>query len=203
VQRDPVTCSFLKNGIRLYWVTSPDTMDEAACRWLRWAAPGKLGGVVLHIPIEHGRRLIVAGDHWWKPVSWPSDLTGLVHLQSSAQALEYVRLFSSRETWYKFPEFGFMEIKPAGEGTLELDAISRSEFERFGLRQVEVAGHGGSYRIRRPVVRVDALRWRLMSVGMIDEEVRADGAYALRILWEDQLTEDTMNAWCYMLFFPM
>jgi hypothetical protein len=85
----------------------------------------------------------------------PLNLVGHVNIQSEEEALEFVRLFSSRDTYFLFPYFGRVEVLPSKEtGAYALEEqkfreiAKLPEVKRVGLSN----GHQASFQIKRAVV---------------------------------------------------
>jgi len=111
----------------------------------------------------------------------------LVRIDTPEQALEFVRLFSSPQTWYQFDHFGYMAVScsPSDKGDLLPGKVRCPRFHRLGLREAEVMAHEGRFRICRSVVRME--RHKVTGVAIVDETVAPDGEYVLRVLCEERV----------------
>jgi hypothetical protein len=178
---EPVQLAFVKPGVRLAWMHRAMLMDEQAEAWLKGL--GLDAEVMLGVgqPYEPYLRLAILENRAPRPISWPSDLAGKVRIQSSEQALEFVRLFSGADTWYRFPCCGWLEVRRAEDTRASQDGdMQAGEFDRLKLAKPQVVQSGEGYRIARAVARMDDGEPR--EVWVLDEAVSGEGGYAVRIL---------------------
>jgi hypothetical protein len=116
----------------------------------------------LGIPVESFLRLIgVQGDRKIE-IEKIEDLEGQVSITTPAEALEFVRLFSSFDTHYLFPEMQYVE-----------PALVDYETKKDQLEPPRVVPQGNDFLIKRNLV--DA-KGRLIRA---TEQVGRDGAYEL------------------------
>lgn len=178
--------SFLVPGSRLFWIHRYDLLDDVSMRWLVELGPSsETRAATFGLPQELFLRLLLVDGKRRTPVNWPADLKGHVRITTPEQAIEYVRLFSSSNTWYRFPEYRYLELIPSGSW---LDAlfkaspgnISDSEFSQLGLARLCIIPHEDGFRIRRSAARVSGTY--VEAIYVFDETVSADGSYGLRIL---------------------
>jgi hypothetical protein len=127
-------------------------------------------------------RLFVVQNNREQLVSWPSDLIGNVSIHNSEQALQFLRIFSSQHTWYRFPEYGYLEIGVSSSNqNCDIAPVSPAVFRSLGLRSAEVKELDGEFRIRRSVVKPDGDK---VLVIILDETVSPNGRYIVRRSWE-------------------
>jgi hypothetical protein len=109
-------------------------------------------------------------------ITHPGNLDGFVKITSRLQALEFVRFFSSPETYMLFELGGMVEILP-GEITEDADfnIADREKFEECcGEPKVtEIAGSAREYVVERFVVQLDGF------VYAITETVQSSGDYSV------------------------
>lgn len=184
---EEVHVSFLRDNCHLVWDQKTLALDDIANRWeAGLPRDGDQHLWALSRPADRDYRLFAESadipGQW--PIAWPSDLVGMVNITTPRQALEFVRLFSSVRNCYRFPEYGYLEVAPVDELTVNWTGpafMPRSDFERLGLPGTTVIEHEGTFRIRRPVAKLN--RWRIEGVAVLDETVTKSGRYVLRVLW--------------------
>lgn len=186
---EDLSLSLVRENIRLCWVGRVQTFDEISDEWLTLLGEVRAGRArASGFPIRAGLRLIATSQTSTRLVSWPSDLQGLVNITSAEEALVFVRIFSSHSTFRSFPEFGYLEIAPAEpESPTDAAEISKGMWEQYDLQSPQVRTCAEGFRVLRSVAR-----WQhdqFISICILDESVRADGAYAVRILFEEPIGE--------------
>ncbi len=181
--REPLRDVQFQVRATLFWSIAAEAFDGHATNQLLRLVGHPLGkDAAVGCPYERWLRLYVRSGESVKPVNWPSDLHGHVKIHGPAAALSFVRLFSSEDTFNRFPEFGFMELSPAEEFWPDCTGIPEA-CESLTLPEAVKTSTG--YRITRLCARVDLRSGNPTGIVIMDEEIDADGGYALRILWED------------------
>ncbi len=184
-----IDCQFLKQGVSLYWAPHWESIGPEARDQLAGLDPirfSRLG--ILSYPIERHLRLLVVEADTIHLVSWPSQLAGKVRIRDQADVAWLISLFSSPDTCYRFPELGFMEISPTDADFRNPGEVSREDFRALGLPERRIVPEEGCFRVFRPVVRIDASRWRVSSVAILEESFGHTGEYFVNVLWEQQLS---------------
>jgi hypothetical protein len=184
--------TFLEPGVTLYWVPQLDTMDEWSAKWLQHLGPDKSDYAYrVGAPWAAFLRLaIVRGGHF-SPVAWPGDLRGSVRLKTPQDALSFIRLFSSVDTYDRFSEYGWLEIEQVGPASSSQPTrfacarVPKADFARLGLCDAQIEECEEGFRFCRSVVRADWLR--ATEVAILDETVGRDGEYVRRVLWRKAL----------------
>ncbi|HEX3250327.1 MAG TPA: hypothetical protein VHS05_12930 [Pyrinomonadaceae bacterium] len=122
----------------------------------------KGGRGVLGLPIENHLRLIAVKDHDKVEVPTVSDLKGRVVITSKEEALEFVRLFTSRATHYLFPDNQYLE--PTTEDQQQ---------KNLALKPVTSEEENGAFVIERNLVSREGKLVRAT------ERVTPDGEYSV------------------------
>lgn len=181
---DSILSRFVReNDITLEWAHVSSTFDSLSLEWIE-NMKGQPGGTELAagFPLEPDLRLCLTDKHGQWLVSWPSDLAGRISIESEEHALQFVRLFSLLDTWYRFPEYGYLEIgAPCQAQTTGIGVVPESVCSELGLGKVQVRRVGREFRIMRPAVRFSSKEDVLVVI--LDETVSVDGRYAVRRLW--------------------
>lgn len=175
-----VAADWLAPGVVLCRVSQNFLADDLARQWLAehdCVLPLTASG----LPHEVFERVAIRQEDGWVPVNWPADLQGKVAIRSEADALAFVRLFSSPDTWYCFPHFGCIEVRVTGRDLPRAGEVESSTFAEWRLSAASVRMHNGVYRVTRPVVRVTNL-FEATAVEILDEAVGPDGTYTLGVL---------------------
>ena len=194
---DPVEVSFLREGLGLYWVPEWEVLDAKSREWIRQlGSDACLVPLGPRFPVEPSLRLIVLSETERKVVNWPTELRGMVQIHTPEQALEFVRLFSSFETYYRFPEFRYLEVSPSADApdttvrrARQAATMRASDFKKLGLRPPVVIAWRESFRIRRSVAEVTA--GAVTGLAILDETVTAEGNYTVRVLWREDVPPDS------------
>jgi hypothetical protein len=128
------------------------------------------------IPAEAEERVVVrraSGEE--VRVNSPSDLAGCVHLESAAEVLEYLRLFSSFSTVHLF-EPQRLEIFPASSGpACRFTCVSPRVWRKLRLADPSVTSLGdGSFQVTRSVIKPLPQPW-MPTLYRLTERVTQDG----------------------------
>lgn len=183
---------------KLCWTCEAGLMDAVATEWTKeigYDRPPVSSSIGLPIDVYH--RLCLIRKDGVRPIVTPGDLKGFVKIDTSENALEFVRLFSSPATYFKFPETRYMEVDISGsaitgrigglfpEGVRKVPVKVRREGDRFCVRRpVAVLRKGeGNMDVARAVGIV-------VGVAVLDERVGQDGDYSLRVLWNGPPPQD-------------
>ena len=192
-RRNRVHRSFIREGVQLIWVTYDRILDEQSWRWTRDLHDEQHPDQMPHFAVEPFLRLAAKIQGELRPVNWPGDLKGLVSINSAPEALEFVRLLSSKDTWYRFPSLRYVEAAPKpddsgakdDEGELSPAYMSERDFRHLRLVTPDVIPYQGCFRIRRSVAKVSGNS--VARVAILDETVGRDGDYTVRVLWQQPI----------------
>lgn len=179
-------------GAELDWGLPTDALDGQTNKWLEGLTEQQLAEALsVGLPLRPHERLCVRykGKSW--KASWPCDLRGVVHVRDADDALRLVRLFSAPDNVVCFPDFPYMEVSPEGRPYGAVGFMDAKLFQKLGLRKAEAVERDGTYRLLRPVVRLDKRGSRsagpAVGVALLDETVDADGGYRMSVLWEKEM----------------
>lgn len=116
----------------------------------------------------------------------PLNLLGLVEIRTPGQALEFVRFFTSAQSYSLFPYVGMVEILPGEEGAYVLEEQTFTKHFRYpDVRAHPSDSEPKRFYITRTVLRPDS------KVVEITEGVEPSGFYTLisqKVLIEDSST---------------
>jgi len=204
----PIKTSIVHEPAQLRWVCRANLLDDLDLSWLSQLGNDRLGSMCgTGCPCELFECLVLTHKDRSKLIVWPGDLRGEVTIRTREHALEFVRIFSSPETWYKFPAHNLLEIDPGMDDCQESNSQKVSSPERITLcgslrlPKTSVVERGNAYRILRTALRMHMpahMQWDVpttrsemcLSVTIIEEMVGYDGEYSLRVLWERDLSPD-------------
>ena len=150
LEDEPITVSFDTKGYAFYK-----------------GARGLLG-----TPVERFLRLVAVKGPEKVELPRVADLRGRVGLASPDQALEFVRLFTSPETHYLFPESQVIEPR-AARGDPGPGEYPEEYGERLQLEPARARAEGETFVVERNLVD------RAGTLLRATERVGQDGAYAL------------------------
>ena len=130
------------------------------------------------LPSEAFMRLVAVRGTTKYMLNTRTSLVGFVQIDTGQKALDFVRLFSKRETHYLFDDADFLELPPSGAGSPfwhDIDSANRAR--RAGIPidnpPVEVTESNGTYRITRYGMDWDR------HVLKVTEIVGTNGTYAI------------------------
>jgi len=141
------------------------------------------GGCAVHflqgesIPPEAGEKVVRFGEAGEEVrVQGPSGLTGCVRIETAADALEYLRFFSSLSTVHLF-EPQRLEVFPGRSGPdCRFTCLAPRIWRRLGLTEAAVTVlKEGSFEVRRTVMKPEPQLWR-PTLYRVVERVTRDGA---------------------------
>ena len=140
--------------------------------------PGCTG--VLGEPIENFLDLYAVAAGATVRISTPHDLARITRaVRSAAEALEFVRLFTSPQTHYLFDRRGVvLELAVADTDARGFGVISRETARRLALPDVNVASSAEAFTVERCLVRADSPA-DTRTVLVRSERVHHDGTYEL------------------------
>jgi hypothetical protein len=187
-------------GVAFQWETQSRAIDDQSREWLRALGVDRYDYATrIGYPLDSYERLFSNGPGESKQlISWPSDLRGLIEVHDRDQALSVLRVFSSVESWYRFPEFGYVEVTPVEEVGYRPSGpagILKSEFQRLRLPELQVVEQKDGFRLLRPVLRLvddrvaGVLGKKLWGIAILDEYIGRHGAYTLRVLWRQEVPQ--------------
>jgi hypothetical protein len=177
----PVRAPFMKAGTLLAWVHCSYLVDNQAQAWLKQFNID--GTLLLSIgrPYEPFLRLATVENRTLTPIAWPGDLEDHVEITSPEEALGFLRLFSGPTTWYRFPHFGWLEVRRRTDARPPQDGdMQKEEFDRLNLMTPQVIAYGDGFRVLRPVARM--VEGDASEVCIVDETVSRNGRYRVQIL---------------------
>jgi len=157
-------------------------VDERAIAWLKQFKIDSTLLLSVGHPYEPYLRLAAVENGKLAPVAWPGDLRDCVEITSADEALAFLRLFSGAATWYRFPQFGWLEVRPRTGGTPKDGDMSPDEFARLNLMEPQIIPWGDGFRVLRPAARMDMISGQASEVCILDETVSRNGRYTVRIL---------------------
>jgi hypothetical protein len=113
------------------------------------------------LPAEAEERIVVqrpSGEE--VQVHGPTDLAGCVHILSAADALEYLRLFSSRATIHLFDPQR-LEVFPGTPGpACWTSCLKPGVWRKLGLSEPRVTSrHDGSFEVARVIMKPEPHDW--------------------------------------------
>jgi hypothetical protein len=109
-------------------------------------------------------------------IAQPMNLFGRVKLETTEQALSFVRLFSSRDTYKYVSGADLIEVYPAERsGPFELE---RNQFASLGGARPEVRAHSDQHGHKQFTVVRTVVSLRDGSLNEVVESVHADGYYS-------------------------
>lgn len=192
--REKILTPWLIREVVLEWVPVQLLLDDEAVRWLS-RLEGRYEGRAdaVGLPLEPFLRLRATTSDAQQAVSWPSDLQGLVRIASEEQAIEFVRLFTSVDTWYRFPAFNYIEIIASPterEGQFAPLVVSPSDFKALDVPTIAVTRTEGVFRIRRTLLQLGN---GSAEVVIVDEHVWPNGRYALIPLARAQVSRQDLR----------
>jgi hypothetical protein len=116
-------------------------------------------------------------------VKAPSDLVGCVRIETAADALEYLRLFSSSSTVHLF-EPQRLEVFPGSSGPgCRFTCLHPRIWRKLGLAEASaVLLEDGSFEVRRIVMKPEPQAW-MPTLYRVVERVTRDGA--VRVVSEE------------------
>lgn len=186
---EPVEFAPLLSGRELYWVPQFELLLDriSLARLDLLGESRKWEALAIGLPWEANKlRLILIRGEGRRVVCWPGDLEDHVTIQSPEDALLFVRLFSSTDTWYRFPQYGYIEIETSARTSESgLVTVPQRELESFSLPKPEAVRTEDGYRIMRSVARPTPGGDVVLEV--VDETVGTNGAYAVISLWAKRL----------------
>lgn len=184
---EPVPLACKCTDVDLVWVMRPEVFDKQSLDWLGELREEQRAQVLtIGHPLNAHKRLAACTADGLVPINWPGDLRGLVAIKSPKDAMDVLRIFSSAETYDRFPEYGYVELAPIEKGVSltfrgPAEMASRA-FEDLGLAAPTVTERLGRFRVRRSVARVEDRH--IVGFAVLDEELWGDGRYVLRVLGE-------------------
>lgn len=133
---------------------------------------------VCGFPSEAFMRLVAVQGPTKYMLNTRTSLVGFVRIDTDQKALDFVRLFSKRETHHLFDDADFLELPPYVAGSPfwhDLDSANRVRISGIPIDDppVEVAESNGAYRITRYGMDWDR------HVLKVTEMVGTNGAYAI------------------------
>jgi hypothetical protein len=132
----------------------------------------KGGRGILGTPIEAYLRLIAVKGSEKIEIPRVSDLKARVIIESPAQALQFVRLFTSLKTHYLFPEIPYVEPSEA-EDLPDAGEYTKEYAERIRLKPATSKPEGNGFIVERNLLDSTGKLFRAT------ERVGTDGGYAL------------------------
>ena len=107
------------------------------------------------LPAEACESLLLVCGRQETVVQKVADLVGRVEIRDAASALEYLRLFSSRSTFYLFQE-KYAEVYPVPEGECTSFCLPPARWNELGLSDASAQSAGDAmFEVTRSVVRAD------------------------------------------------
>jgi len=180
---------FVSPGTDLRWGPKTKMFDKTSIEWLSRLEEDQIAKAMTLGMRSRFKRLFLEDNESVKPIMWPADLEGHVQIKSKSQALEFLRLFSSRHTWNRFPEFGFLELNPVDRIEYAGD-IKMENFSEMRLPTTDIEEFPSHFRILRSMVRTRPYDQSPMSIVIADETVTREGEYTIRVLAEIPLSPD-------------
>jgi hypothetical protein len=132
----------------------------------------KGGRGILGSPMEAHLRLIAVRGRDQVEIPGASHLKGRVAIESTEEALEFVRLFTSKGTHYLFPDGQYIEPALA-ENAPGLGEFTKEYAQRMKLEPVRSRRKGDGFEIERSLVD------RAGTLLRATERVGKDGDYSL------------------------
>lgn len=184
---EPVPLACKRQDVALVWVMKPDVFDRQSLEWLGDLREEQRARVLtIGHPLDTHKRLVACIADGLVPINWPGDLRGLVVIKTPKDATDVLRIFSSAESYNRFPQYGYVEVAPIEKGvSLKFRGpaeMTKRAFEDLGLVDPLVTERLGRFRVRRSVARIEDCQ--IVGFAVLDEELWSDGRYALRVLWE-------------------
>jgi len=139
------------------------------------------------IPAEAEEKIVVRfsfGEE--ETVRGPADLAGCVRIASAAEALKYLRLFSSLSTVHLFePQRLEVFRGPSGGPACRSTCLPSRVWRKLGLAEPRVTSlDGGGFEVTRIVIKPEPQPW-MPTLYRINERVARDGA--VEILSEEAI----------------
>jgi hypothetical protein len=156
-----ISRDYIKKGLKLT-KEYDDRVEKSAIPILRAITPD---GVV--------RRTILT----------PYDLENLVHLKNNQDALDFVRLFTARDTHFLFRESNFLEIQSESDtrdNGLGID-ISEYWWRKYRLNSPVIKKIGDSYTVNRYLISYPNAITKKCKIYLSDERVHENGKYQHKI----------------------
>lgn len=126
---------------------------------------------ILGTPPEAYLRLFAVQGEGKREISSPAALQGMVSIESSAQALDFVRLFTSLDTHFLFPSLGLVEPRLAS-GAPGPGEYTGEYARQAGLSPASVRAEGDSFIVEQNLLERSGALYRVAS------RVGRDGSYA-------------------------
>lgn len=183
--------SFLKDNARLSWELWRHGLDESQKQQIYDLEADerhklKLNTSFPSYPLE--RLFLTTKKGKETIVQCPDDLAGYVDIRTPEQALNFVRLFSTIETYYRFPEYRYLELFSSKAGKSE-GIVSLEHFEALGLIEAQVEEKNGKFYILRSVAIIQEHPksyfygpGKVAFVAIISEVVEPNGSYSVFML---------------------
>jgi hypothetical protein len=174
------------------WLLAVMTLQSPEARYTQIQAGALLDGCSIQLRptgggygASMGAWLFCGGDRKGFLLAHPLNLLGRVKIQTTAQALEHVRIFSSSEWYLLFPGRKIVEVLPAKtDGVFRLEASKfRSHCREASVTETREAGDLRFFEIRRTAVSLDD-----RNLYEVLESVSETGDYRLvskRLLFKD------------------
>lgn len=190
---DQIEASFLLPDRLLLWIPQPLLYDTHTLEWLETLGEDrKWRSLMIWFPLKTWSRLALEVNGQTRVISWPSDLRGEVSLTTEAEALAFLRLFTSVDTYYRFPRLNRVEITSLEPNEHDkLASIPREKAQKFKLPDTAIFDTELGYRVFR--VLAARLETGDILVGIVQEAVGDDGAYELLVLWTATIKEEELG----------
>lgn len=188
-EADTAKVGFLLPGRELKWIPQPLLLlDDQSRSWLDGLSEDKKWkALAIGLPLEPFHRLVLKTETRARIIAWPGDLRGEVSLKSAEDALSFARLFSSVDTYYRFPMFNRVEIvSDHGANGTGPAKISAGKARALGLPATAAVSTPAGYRILRTLAQ--PLSSGQFVIEIVDEKVESDGAYEILVLWSATLS---------------